>query len=109
MEKRRWRIAGPHACGDRCACGGGGGGHSYISAANRISHPTQWILDEGMDRSVEHHSAVIVPPRSFRDEQLRHGFIHFDEMCVWCHCDHGVELGKGLQPRPHDLKKQYQS
>jgi mono/diheme cytochrome c family protein len=79
-----------------------------ISAGKPHLAITQWLLTKGMDRSVERHSAGISPPRSYTDDQVHHGFGHFDGMCVACHGAPGVEpseTGKGLRPRPPDLVK----
>src|SRR4051794_19691429 len=62
-----------------------------ISAAKPHFALTQWVLTKGMDRSVEHHSSGIKPPPSYTAEEIRHGFIHFDGMCVICHGAPGVE------------------
>jgi mono/diheme cytochrome c family protein len=113
MDKRMWRVAGVTLAATAALAAVVGAailfsGVVNISAAKPHFALTQWILTEGMDRSVERHSAGIVPPQSFTDEQVRHGFIHFDEMCVWCHGAPGVEpseSGKGLRPRPPDLVK----
>lgn len=69
---------------------------------------TRWVLEVGMDRSMERHSLGLEAPVTYTEEQIRHGFIHFNEMCVLCHTAPGMkpsEISQGMRPKPPELQK----
>lgn len=77
-----------------------------VAATDPHSALTTWVMNTAMRRSVIARSFTIAPPTPFTEEQARHGFEEFDEMCVTCHGAPGKKrsaTGKGLRPQPPNL------
>ncbi len=65
-----------------------------------------WVLDSTMEHSVEAHARDVIIPADYDKIDLRVGYDHFNEMCIFCHGAPGVEpqwLKKGLRPDPPNL------
>lgn len=79
-----------------------------IAASEPHFSLTKWVLETGMERSVERHSSGLKVPASYTEEQIRHGLTHFDKMCVLCHTAPGMkpsEISQGMRPKPPELQK----
>lgn len=69
---------------------------------------TKWVLETGMERSLERHSSGLKAPAAYTEDQIQHGFKHFDKMCVQCHTAPGMkpsEISQGMRPKPPELHK----
>jgi mono/diheme cytochrome c family protein len=65
------------------------------------------VLSSTMRHSVRAR-ADAQAPRSWTEEQVKDGFQHYGDMCVFCHAAPGKERGpasKGMRPQPPDLAK----
>jgi len=63
-----------------------------ISAVSKHNALTLWVLDEGLENSVEHHAKGITPPASLTDSAVvAGGFRRFDRMCAGCHGAPGAQ------------------
>lgn len=79
-----------------------------IAASRPHFSLTKWVLERGMERSVERHSSGLKAPATYTEEQLRHGFTHYDKMCALCHTAPGMkqsEISQGMRPKPPELQK----
>lgn len=64
-----------------------------------------WVLDTTMTNSVKTHARGVIVPAEYNNIDLRAGYDHFNEMCIFCH-GAPVEprwLKKGLRPDPPNL------
>ena len=62
-----------------------------------------WAVHNTFINSVKARAGSITAPASFTDEQVRIGFRHYNETCVYCHGGPGKDpgdIGKGLNPEP---------
>ncbi len=74
-----------------------------VSAINKETGITRWVLNTTSDNSVEHYSKDVSVPDLTSPSMIKEGFEHYDEMCVSCHGAPGKEeseLSKGLNPHP---------
>lgn len=80
-----------------------------VAASERDPAWIRWILHTTMERSVEAHAEGIKPPAEIALNDpgvIRHGFEHYNEMCIACHGAPGVRPGEahaGLNPQPPNL------
>lgn len=61
-----------------------------------------------MGRSIERHSSGLKAPATYTEEQVQHGFKHFDKMCTLCHTAPGMkpsEISQGMRPKPPEFQK----
>jgi mono/diheme cytochrome c family protein len=65
--------------------------------------PVAWAVHNTFINSVKSHARGIAVPAQFTDAQVRAGFLHYKETCVYCHGGPGKDpgdIGKGLNPEP---------
>jgi mono/diheme cytochrome c family protein len=81
----------------------------YDVAASKPEYPVvAWVLSTTMERSVRMHAESINVPPGYEDISVNEGFVSYQKFCQACHGAPGVQssdVGKGLNPRPPDLKK----
>jgi mono/diheme cytochrome c family protein len=74
-----------------------------VAATWKDPAPVLWAVHTTFINSVRNHAQGIAAPASFTDEQVRTGFRHYNETCVYCHGGPGKDpgdIGKGLNPEP---------
>jgi mono/diheme cytochrome c family protein len=74
-----------------------------VSATWKDPAPVVWAVHTTFINSVRAHANSITAPASFSEEQVRAGFRHYNETCVYCHGGPGRDpgdIGKGLNPEP---------
>jgi len=80
----------------------------YSVAASRGHWPiVEWLLEFGMENSVETHAPGIAPPRLDDPDLIRLGAAHFLSACAECHGAPGTEVSHialGMLPPPPDLR-----
>lgn len=77
-----------------------------VGTSNHDYAAANWMLDNGMVRSVKWHSRHIKAPPLTDSTMIEDGFRHYDEMCVGCHGAPGIKPGDiahGLWPEAPDL------
>jgi mono/diheme cytochrome c family protein len=65
-----------------------------------------WLLSNVVQYSVKARAGGIAVPAQFTDDDVRQGFLSFDQTCATCHGAPGKErseIGRGLNPVPPDL------
>ena len=74
-----------------------------VAATWKDSAPVTWVLYTTFTNSVKARARDITAPASFTEDQVRAGFRHYKETCVYCHGGPGKDpgdIGKGLNPEP---------
>lgn len=82
------------------------GGYN-VAAVDEHGRLTHWLLQKTKERSIAVHAKSVHPPGAFTPDQVRQGFLEFNDMCVTCHGAPGKEseIANGLNPSPPDLSK----
>jgi mono/diheme cytochrome c family protein len=74
-----------------------------VAATWQDPAPVYWVIRTTLVNSVKTRAGGIAAPASFTNEQVRTGFRHYNETCVYCHGGPGKDpgdIGKGLNPEP---------
>ena len=73
-----------------------------ISAADKHTGVTLWMINTLKDNSVKHHTDQKMKVPDLSDTSLVNtGFRHYKEMCVGCHGAPGIDkMAKGFYPNP---------
>lgn len=83
-------------------------GLSNVAASEPHTRLVFWVLSTTMKNSVQARADQVQTPQDFKPRITKEGFRHYHEMCETCHGAPGVEpsaIGKGLNPKPPELKE----
>ncbi len=79
-----------------------------VAASEPHTRLVFWVLSTTMENSVEARAGQVQVPQGFEARATDDAARHYSQMCETCHGAPGVEpseIGKGLNPKPPDLKK----
>lgn len=78
-----------------------------VAATEPHTGPVAWLLHVTKERSIAARADEVPASPELTEDEIRHGWEHFGDMCAPCHGAPGQErgeIGKGLNPEPPDLE-----